>query len=293
MPTLLTILLAAVCAVLLVPADALAWGPGVHMALGNRVLDSLALTAAPIAKLLAVHGREFLYGCMSADIFVGKGSRFTPRHSHNWDTGFTLLERSESPEIKAYAWGYLSHLAADTIAHNYYVPNMLGLVPLSGRLGHVYLEMQADRRVEWDHSQARDIFEARLNAQDHSLIGATCEKPLRFKVKKRIYKGGLSMAGRKTLSSSLKFADRRLSRVDGSGFLDEMLDLSWRIVIDFLSEPESAQALALDPIGSSRLGTAQRFRRRQYILARHKGFSPLFPVHAEVSELPPVKTGTE
>lgn len=83
-------------AVAMVPGQALAWGPGVHLALGNSVLANLACLPPLLAALLRRHGSAFLYGCLSADIFIGKGTDFRPGHSHNWVTGFKLLHSARA-----------------------------------------------------------------------------------------------------------------------------------------------------------------------------------------------------
>lgn len=278
--------LAGLAACVLLPGEALAWGSGVHISIGNGVLGALKLIAPQIAALLSDHGRSFLYGCVSADIFIGKGSSFKPGHSHNWQTGFDLLQSVRRPELKAYAYGYLSHLAADTVAHNYYVPNLLGTLPLSGRLGHVYLEMQADRNVSWCADQATDIFDLPLNAADRSLLLSMHRNPLPFKLKKHLFRSSLVFCSQRSLRDSLKFMDSRLTDHPSRDYLRGMLDLSARVVLDFLRAPESSPARSLDPIGSAHLAHAGRFRRRQSILFRHKGFSPVYPVDAGLLKLP-------
>lgn len=285
-PKTILLVLASLAMCMLLPGEALAWGPGVHIAIGNGVLGALGLIAPTIAALLAEHGRSFLYGCVSADIFIGKGSSFKPGHSHNWQTGFDLLESVRRPELRAYAYGYLAHLAADTVAHNYYVPNLMAALPFSGRLSHVYLEMQADRRVSWCSDQATDIFELPLNAADRSLLLSMDQKPLPFKLKKHLYRGSLVFCSQKTLRNSLRFVDDRLTRTPSREYLNRMLDLSARAVLDFLRSPESSPTLGLDPIGSTHLERASRFHRRQAILCRRKGFHPQFPVDAGLLALP-------
>jgi hypothetical protein len=48
---------------------------------------------------------------------------------------------------RAFALGYLSHLAADTIAHNHYVPYHLARYARSKGPRALYWEMRADRFV--------------------------------------------------------------------------------------------------------------------------------------------------
>jgi len=65
----------------------------------------------------------FLYGSLAPDIVQGR--RFQSRlrrHSHNWATGFGLLSAARGSEEQAFALGYLAHLGADVVAHNFYLP---------------------------------------------------------------------------------------------------------------------------------------------------------------------------
>ena len=131
------------------------------MAIGNNVLAHLHLFAPSLASVLAAHPEQYLYGCLSADIFIGKGCKFTPTHSHNWDMGRTLLRQADSAEAQAYAYGYLSHLAADVIAHNYLVPNILGF-SAGGHLTSTALTHFSDKvykaRDAIDQASARPDF---------------------------------------------------------------------------------------------------------------------------------------
>lgn len=144
MNKIILILLLSLLEVLGFASNSLAWGPGVHMAIGNALLANTQLLPAETAALLLSNSAVFLYGCLSADIFIGKGSKAKRRHSHNWKTGFALLAEADKPHLRAYSLGYLSHLSADVLAHNYYVPNLMREAPTGGRLTHVYIEMLAD-----------------------------------------------------------------------------------------------------------------------------------------------------
>jgi len=98
-----------------------------HLALGNQILNNLHLLSASVAEILAANAQAFRYGCLSADILVGKGRRLTPTHCHSWQAGLRMVHTVFDPRLQAYAYGYLSHLAADVVAHNYYVANVLQL----------------------------------------------------------------------------------------------------------------------------------------------------------------------
>ncbi|MFP4517337.1 MAG: zinc dependent phospholipase C family protein [Desulfovibrionales bacterium] len=267
-------------------SDALAWGPGVHIAVGNYLLSNLALIPASMAGLISSNPNSFLYGCLSADIFIGKGCRYTPEHSHNWTTGFKLLESAQTRQVKAYAYGYLSHLAADTIAHNYYVPNSLWLTPGKGRLSHIYLEMQADQRVDWCRKQARNLFRTAKRPEDISLLSTMDKKKFTFLLKKHLYKGSLSICDRKSWNSSLHFMDRNLPLANNETYLHTMLDLSLRAALDLLKNTATSPVRSLDPIGSRPLSLAKQIRRTNPLRASGRNETkPLFPLDPSLKRL--------
>ncbi len=258
----------------LVPEDALAWGPGVHLALGNSVLANLGCLPPLVGSLLTQHQSAFLYGCLSADIFIGKGSKFLPGHSHNWVTGFKLLSSAKDPRVLSYAYGYLTHLAADVVAHNYYVPNTLWTMPSGGKISHVYVEAQADRRFETERQSALALFRRPNRDTDTTLLSAMEKKRLPFLLKKQIVKGTLKVCGMKEWGHSLRLADRILPWDQPDRHLDDMLRLSENLIFNFLADPKAARAVSFDPIGSSNLRRAKALRSRRKSHSRKSLFTP-------------------
>lgn len=281
MKIFLTIFIVAVAA--LIPDDALAWGPGVHLALGNSVLAHLGCLPPLVAGLLARHQNAFLYGCLSADIFIGKGTSFRLGHSHNWVTGFKLLKSAGDPRVTSYAYGYLTHLAADVVAHNYYVPNTLWTMPSGGKISHVYVEAQADQRFVLERESALALFRRPNRDTDGTLLSAMEKKRLPFLLKKQILKGSLHVTGSKEWGYSLRLADRLLPWAQPHQQLDEMFTLSRNLVFDFLADPMASVAVSFDPIGSHNLRTVRELRSRKRKSDRH---SLLFSPHASLTVLP-------
>ncbi|MFW5837000.1 MAG: zinc dependent phospholipase C family protein [Desulfovibrionaceae bacterium] len=277
---------AAVAALVLSPSEALAWGPGVHMAVGGKILANLHLLTPFLAELLARRQDAFLYGCLSADIFVGKGTKVRPGHSHNWKVGFDLLESARDDDLKAYAYGYLSHLAADIVAHNLYVPNVLFTTPTSGKLGHVYIEMQADRRVSWDRKLAVQLFCQPNGAADRFLLNVMARKQWPFQLKKRLVRSSLAVVRRKSWGRSLVMAQRAMPIQDNGDYLRRMVDLTGKVVVNFLQRPDRSPALAFDPIGSRRLRQVKDLRRKPG--APRTRLGPVFPDEQVLAALPDV-----
>ncbi|KAB1438968.1 zinc dependent phospholipase C family protein [Pseudodesulfovibrio senegalensis] len=293
MKTILTLcagFCATLTAIMAFPADAMAWGPGAHLAIGQFALDNLHLFPALLAQNLFRHSTAFLYGCLSADIFIGKGTRFKPGHSHNWETGLTLMESARDPRTKAYARGYLTHLAADVVAHNYFVPNMLWNMPYGGKASHVYVEMQADLKIDWNPRTALKLFRTPSRRQEGALLSATAQRRWTFLIKKRLMMGSLNLCTRKTWDQSLGIAERVQPWAQAHDYLEDMLDLATRAAMDVLVSPAETAARSFDPIGSRNLDRVRGLRTRK--LRRRTTTRFLFPTPAELAALPVRATAT-
>jgi hypothetical protein len=95
------------------PADAFAWGMGVHLEIGSRLLAHAEDFNPALRALLAAYPNDFLYGCLSADITVGKKYTHYLRNCHSWNMGKKVLASARSDREKSCAWVYLVHLAAN------------------------------------------------------------------------------------------------------------------------------------------------------------------------------------
>jgi len=136
--------LAAGCILLLLPSDAWAWGPVTHVAIGRSVLDAASLLPAAVAAILYRYRGSYLYGCIAADIVFAKRLSKVKQFCHHWSTAYGLLEVAGSDRDRAFAYGYLSHLAADTVAHGKFVPRQVLMSGTSVSFGHLFWELRAD-----------------------------------------------------------------------------------------------------------------------------------------------------
>src|ERR1035437_8149560 len=115
MPFILAILPAALLLIICTPHDALAWGAGIHLQMGIAVLNNLSALPQSIAAVIGEFPHDFLYGCVAADITIGKKFTHYLLHCHRWRIGLKVLENAGPAPQKACAYGYLSHLAADAV----------------------------------------------------------------------------------------------------------------------------------------------------------------------------------
>lgn len=264
----LTAALAAAAIFFAFPDQAFAWGPGVHMVTGNWILQNLTALPEVVANSLAGYPGLFLQGCLSADIFIGKGCVAKKGHSHNWESGFALLSKAGSARSRAYAYGYLAHLGADTVAHNIFVPSLLPIAPGNGRMAHVYLEMQADRLVTWDSKDALGVFRERSSKKTLRLLQKTLRgNPVKFRLQSGVYQGSIAVGGTALWRESLRTVDRLFPDHVRSSSLNAMLRVATRAAVDVLRLGEASAVLGLDPIGEVALAAASAARAG-------KGFFP-------------------
>jgi hypothetical protein len=263
--------------------DAHAWGPGIHMIKGSYILENLHLILPSIAQLLKACPRDFLYGCVSADFFIGKGYRRRDDHCHNWSVGLKMLAGAVSPATKAFCYGYLAHLAADIVAHNYYIPNQLYLTASTKRLGHVYWEFRSDSHVDPGYwGIARKVVAGHNGANDASLEDAVKKKIVSLKTKKRVYVKMLNLADLDRWRRACQFVERN-SRWDiSSEEVIRLRDLSIALSVNFLHDPKASVCLDYDPVGSRNISQAKKLRRR---ITRSTGDKPverIFEVPADL-----------
>ena len=121
-----------------------AWGPATHIGLGSRILGELCVLPAGVAWILRRHAAAFLFGNIAADVVFAKRWSRVKQFCHHWPTGFRLLDEAANDQTRAFAYGYLSHLAADTVAHGKFVPRQIVVSGSSVHFGHLYWELRAD-----------------------------------------------------------------------------------------------------------------------------------------------------
>jgi hypothetical protein len=132
----------------------LGWGPGHHLEFAERVhRRRREMLPRDVALLLDEQREAYDYGNIAADIINFKAYGGAYSHCHRWEIIDEMREIARTPREEAFVFGYLSHLAADTIAHNHFVPYHLARYARTKGLGHLYWEMSADRFIpesRWD-----------------------------------------------------------------------------------------------------------------------------------------------
>src|SRR5512140_2935576 len=178
------------------PTHANAWGPLAHLSFSAQALQSLGLVQSPVRALLEDFGNEFLYGSLAADIVVGKNMARFLYHCHNWRVGFNVFKHAKPGAEESFALGFLSHLAADIVAHNYYVPYKTVVSYHKANTRHAYWELRYDQRMDKDLSRVARLVTTRAyrNHDDYLETRLYGSSVLPFGVSKQLFRSLLASA---------------------------------------------------------------------------------------------------
>ncbi|MFN5598678.1 MAG: zinc dependent phospholipase C family protein [Gemmatimonas sp.] len=259
---------AALLTIVLWPTDAWAWTPGTHVFLGDAILRHLHLVPSSIADLLAAYPADFLYGSIAADTSIAKKYAEVGRHCHSWHVGMEIHDDAEPPALRAFGLGYLSHLAADVVAHNFFVPRQLAVTSSTSALGHSYWESRIDTHIGdlWPRRAAE------LLSLDHSRADQHLDRilsPTLFgtPTNRRIFRGMVYVTDTESWQRIFQLVSENsrwdLSDADVGRYLARSFDY----IVDLLARWSDSEPFRYDPSGDKPLREAKQVRR----LARRQG----------------------
>jgi hypothetical protein len=252
--------------VVLAPAPAFAWGPVTHIALGVQVLATVITPSTPLQAALVNLPEVFLYGGLAPDIVQGR--RFQSRlrrHSHNWATGLGLMQSARGEREQAFVLGYLAHLAADVVAHNFFLPaRFIGHFD-KGLPSHIYNEACFDSLYERDY---RELL-LKLLAIDFSALDAmlkrSIDRPLGgFSTHRIIFEGGLRRIKQWHRVIRATGGAQRIDRDEAEMFARASQDA----IAGVLEQHGAAACCRFDPMGAEALKSALSSRRNLLRLTR-------------------------
>ncbi|MBW4057115.1 MAG: zinc dependent phospholipase C family protein [Proteobacteria bacterium] len=279
-------LLIAVAAVLL-PTEAFAWGGGIHLQLGAQILANPGVLPADVAALLAAHPKDFLYGCLAPDITLGKKYTHYLLNCHRWGIGRTLLKEADTDHQRACAYGYLCHLAADTVAHNYYVPYKIIRSFPTITMKHTYWEMRFEAFVEKDIWELASIVcRADRRANDVLLRNVLTTTIFSFGTNKRIFNSIMVLSRMEKLQKIMQTLSQKSRYQLAEADRDEYMQLAREAMLDFLQNPEDSKFLKVDPTGERALAAADslrkslRLRLKSGFMSKAEGFEEVEAVRS-------------
>ncbi len=229
--------------ILFIPSIAEAWGPLTHLYLGHQVLDlGAAAIPAGIYGLLRKFKGDFLYGNLCADMIFGRRFQIHEKNSHSWDVAWRLFGLAGTNRQKSFAYGYLSHLCADTVVHN--------LDKSSLPFKHSLLEVKADSIIDKKYRKKLKSLDKIMQKKNDLFLENILESVFfSFKTNKKIFKGVLFLSRLPNYSPVSNFIHKRLPYEipveDIYGFHQESLDR----MFELLKNGENSKVLEEHPLG--------------------------------------------
>jgi hypothetical protein len=255
---------------LLVPVQALAWGGGMHLQLGVSVLENLSALSPELAALLAANPRDFLYGCISADITLGKKFTHTMLNCHRWRIGQKVLQSARTDSERACSYGYLCHLAADVVAHNYFVPYKIMRSFATVTMKHAYWEMRFETFVSkevWEAAQ--EVCRTDQRANDALLQRVLTNTIFSFGTNKRIFNSIMLLSRLEKWQKVMQTLSDNSRYVLAESDREEYLRLTEEAVYGFLQHPQDSELLLADPTGERPLAMAEAVRKNLRLLYKN------------------------
>lgn len=261
--------LIALLIVFVLPASASAWGGGTHLQLGTHILNNLQILPTAVAAVIGAFPNDFLYGCLAADITVGKKYTHYLLNCHRWLVGLNVLDHASTDAQRSCAYGYLAHLAGDTIAHNYYVPLKTMGSFSTITLKHAFWEVRFDSFVERDIWEtgvkvAREHFEA----NDELLRSVIAKTLFSFGTNKRIFNSIMLVSRLEQWQQAIRALNETSRFGMEESDRDLFLELSREAVCDVLVNMKQSRYMSADPTGERALAAAEAIRKNLRLLYR-------------------------
>lgn len=258
------------------PDDALAWGPISHLAHGSEVLKGVTILGAGLQQLLRRHPTEYLYGCIGADITLGK--KYTgpmQAHCHSWDVGWQLVDEADTDAERAFAHGYLTHLAADVYSHNHFVPTQLVVSYRARTLRHIYWEARFDSMQDVEYREiVTDLRRRSFPACDALVQRVVARTLFSFRTNKRIFENVLALHDWDNWHRFMAGVSTRSKHVFSPPFIHHYNQACLENVFDLLRRGRRADCQAADPTGLDAITAAQRIRATLRTLHRSDAITP-------------------
>ncbi len=261
-PSRLLAVVGVACAWLVVfPRDAFAWTPATHIFLGETVLANLSQLPGAVAALLRAFPYDFLYGSIAADTSLAKKYAPVGRHCHSWHVGQQIYDQAETDALRSFGLGYLAHLAADTVAHNYFVPRQLVVASRSIALGHSYWESRFETQLGPHYAAtAMDVIRLGHGEADAHLDQILAPTIFSVRTSRRLFRGMVGVTETQSWQRIVRMAGEK-SRWDIAGSdMEGYMGRSFQYVMQLLRREDDIVPRRLDPAGESSLRLAKRMR---------------------------------
>jgi hypothetical protein len=205
---------------------------------------------------------EFLYGSIAADTSIAKKYAPVGRHCHSWAVGLEIYDKARDDALKSFALGYLAHLAADTVAHNFFVPRYLIIASRTSGVGHSYWESRFETHLGQGYSRrAREVILRDHSRSDDHLDRILSPTIFSTQTNRRLFRGMVYVTDTESWQRIFQLAaeNSRWDLTDPD--VARYMERSYDFIIDFLRRVDYSEPYALDPAGDDALRLAKEVRR--------------------------------
>jgi hypothetical protein len=179
-----------------------------------------------------------------------------------------VLGRAAKPSQEAFAWGYLAHLAADVVAHNYFVPQKTILSFNTRAMNHTYWEVRFDTHAPDEVWNIPYRMSPKLYSDNDEVLKTVLSRTLlSFQTNKVIFNSVVLMGRFRKWHDIIRQALSQSRLVLDPERVRRYKELSLDAVLGFLIDREESWAFRADPTGHESLKAASVIRshlRRLY-----------------------------
>ncbi len=184
------------------------------------------------------------------------------RHCHSWHVGFEIYDGAADGPLRAFGLGYLAHLAADVVAHNYFVPRQLALTSTTTGFGHSYWESRFEAHLgERPGHRAVELLLLDHSRSDEHLDRILSPTIFSTQTNRRIFRGMVYASDTESWQRIMQLVSENsrwdLAEHDVAAYVARSYDF----VMDLLQRLDHSEPYALDPAGHEPLQQAKRVRR--------------------------------
>jgi hypothetical protein len=181
--------------------------------------------------------------------------------------GRKILKQATTASHQACAYGYLSHLAADTVAHSYFVPFKLIRTYNTVLLKHAYWEMRFEAHVSpevWP--LARSIGRKDFSDNDQLLRSILADTIFSFSTNKRLFNSLLLLNRLQQYQKVLRSMANTSKWAITAESQQEYLGMTYAATLSFLQDIDNSPYCSADPTGERALNAASMIRKNLHTL---------------------------
>ncbi len=206
------------------------------------------------------------------------GKKFTHAmhsHCHAWKVGWNVLQAARTGPQQAFAYGYLSHLAADVFSHNHFVPTQLVLSFGSHALGHAYWEARFDTLQNTKYRALISTVLRRTFPECDRLAKRVVARTIfSFRTNKRIFESVLAFHNTTSWYRIMRQVTSHSRHELKPDIVVRYNAICQAAILDVLRHGKRAQCQKADPIGMHSLSVAKDLRYKLKVLQRRRAITP-------------------